>query len=129
MLAYTVADELIILESNSKSEDRDDNLDNTLAFNTRDSEQLSHDALEIINTNQNWEVNKIIGKKYVNGVLHYLVKWCPTLEPVHLLEHAKELVDEFEARRLVERKDKKGHMRSGIKRGNQAVIEADVSGS
>jgi hypothetical protein len=60
-------------------------------------------------------------------VLHYLVEWCPTLEPVHSLEHAKELVDEFEVRLLALRKDKV-QMGPGVKRDGQAVMEADVSG-
>jgi hypothetical protein len=47
--------------------------------------------------NQKWEVRKVISKEYVEGVLHNLAEWCPTLEPQHSLGHAKELVDEFEA--------------------------------
>jgi hypothetical protein len=50
-----------------------------------------HDA------NHEWEVRKVIGKEYVDGVLNYLVEWCPTLEPQHSLGHAKELVDKFES--------------------------------
>jgi hypothetical protein len=51
----------------------------------------------VIDDNQDWEARKIIGKEDVDGVLHYLVEWCPTLVPKHLLGHAKELVDDFEA--------------------------------
>jgi hypothetical protein len=58
---------------------------------------------EVTDTRRDWEVRKIIGKEYVDDVLHYLVEWCPTLEPVHSLEHAKELV---EARLLVLHEDK-----------------------
>ena len=58
-------------------------------------------------TSRGGDVREFIGKEYVD-VLHYIVEWCPTLEPVHSLEHAKELVDEFEARKLALRKDKKG---------------------
>jgi hypothetical protein len=64
---------------------------------------------EVNDTSWEWDVRDFIGKEYVN-VLHYIVEWCPTLEPVHSLEHAKELVDEFEARLPALRKDKKGRV-------------------
>ena len=64
-------------------------------------------CLEVNNTSRGWDVREFIGKEYVD-VLQYIVEWCPTLESVHSLEHAKELVDEFEARLLALRKDKKG---------------------
>jgi hypothetical protein len=51
---------------------------------------------ELDDTSQDWQVREVIGKEYVHGVLHYMVEWCPTLQPVHSLEHAKELVDEFD---------------------------------
>jgi hypothetical protein len=41
MLAYTIADEPIILESDSRSEDRDDN------FRILDSKEVGHDALDL----------------------------------------------------------------------------------
>jgi hypothetical protein len=50
----------------------------------------------VTDASRDWDICRTIGKDYVDGVLHYLVKWCPTLEPVHSLGHAKELVDEFE---------------------------------
>jgi hypothetical protein len=56
-------------------------------------------------------------------VLHYLVEWCPTLEPEHSLGQAKELVDEFEAQLRAQRKVENG------RRGEQAAVEAAVSGS
>lgn len=87
--------------------------------------QLSPDVNE---TSRDWEVREVIGKEYVDGVLHYMVKWCSTLEPVHSLEHAKELVDEFEARLRARRKDKEGRVQLGLKRGGQSVMGADVSG-
>jgi hypothetical protein len=70
-------------------------------------------------TSKDCEVREVIGKEYVDGVLHYMVKWCPTLEPVHSLEHAKELVDEFEAQLRALHKNKGGR---------QSVMGADVSG-
>lgn len=85
-------------------------------------------CLEVTDTNRDWEVRKIIGKEYVDGVLHYLVKWCPTLEPVNSLEHAKELVDEFEAQLIALRMDKEGRKGLGVKRDGQSVVGAEVSG-
>lgn len=54
-------------------------------------------------------------------MLHYMMEWCPTLQPVHSLEPAKEPVDEFEARLLVLRKDKKGRVAPGVKRDRQMM--------
>jgi hypothetical protein len=51
-----------------------------------------------MDTNQDWEVRKIIDKEDTDGVLHYFVEWSATLVPGYLLGHTKELVDEFEAR-------------------------------
>jgi hypothetical protein len=69
-----------------------------------------------------------IGKEYVDGVLHYSVKWCPTLEPVHSLEHAKERADEFEARLIALCMDKEWRKGPGVKRDGQSMMGADVSG-
>jgi hypothetical protein len=85
-------------------------------------------SLELDDTSRDWEVREVIGKEYVHGVLHYMVEWCPTLQPVHSLEHAKELVDEFEARLLALRKDKKGRVGLGVKRDRQMMMGGDVSG-
>jgi hypothetical protein len=52
----------------------------------------------VIDGNEDWEVRKVISKEDVDGALYYLVEWCLTLVPEHLLGHAKELIDEFEAR-------------------------------
>jgi hypothetical protein len=84
-------------------------------------------AAQVINANQDWEVRKIIGKEDVDGVLYYLVEWSPTLVPKHLLGHAKEPVDEFEARLRAQRGVKNGRG-AGLKRGEQAGREADASG-
>lgn len=40
-------DKPIVLDSDSRSEHRDDNLDNTYAFSTLDGEQPSHEALDL----------------------------------------------------------------------------------
>ena len=213
MLTYTVLDEPIVLESDSRSEGGDENFDTTHAIRTLDCEQPGHDALhleilptslnrsadkcedgdnninnnqsqrpakrqrsaspccepnlhststsplsynesekgsmedinggdrsesisaedglasttrttaatsdcpplldlpvspQMIDTNQEWEARKIIGKENVDGVLHYLVEWCPTLEPEHSLGHAKELLVEFEEKLRARRRVKSG---------------------
>jgi hypothetical protein len=84
---------------------------------------------EVIDANQDWEVRKIIGREDVDGVLHYLVEWCPTLEPEHSLGHAKELVDKFEARLRAQRGAKSGRGRPGLKVRQQAIGQANASGS
>jgi hypothetical protein len=84
-------------------------------------------AAQGIDADEDWEVRRIIGKEDIDGVLHYLVEWSATLVPGHLLGHAKELVDEFEAR-LQAQRGVKNAPGAGLKRGEQAVIEADASG-
>ena len=59
-----------------------------------------------------WDVREIIGKEDLDGVSYYLVDWHPTLLPVHSLGHAKELVDEFEARIRAQRGFKRGGLGS-----------------
>jgi hypothetical protein len=76
---------------------------------------------EATDTNRDWKIRKIIGKEYVHGVLHYLVEWCPTLEPAHSLEHMKELVDEFEARLIAMRMDKERRKEPAVKRDGQSM--------
>jgi hypothetical protein len=78
--------------------------------------------------NQDWEVRKIIGREHVDGVLHYLVEWCPTLEPEHSLGHAKELVDEFEAQLRVLRGVKSGRGELGLKVRKHMTLESNRSG-
>jgi hypothetical protein len=81
----------------------------------------------VIDPSEDWEVCKIIGKEYVDGILHYLVEWCPTREPKHSLGHAKEQVDEFEARLQALRNDK-GRTGPDVKRDGHSVVGAGVSG-
>ena len=52
----------------------------------------------VVNASLEWDVRDIIGKKVVNGEVHYLVDWRPTLVSKHELGNAKERMDEFEAR-------------------------------
>ena len=47
MLAYTFTDKLIVLGSNDRPEDKDNNLNNTHAPIALDSEKLSNDALDL----------------------------------------------------------------------------------
>lgn len=42
---------------------------------------------ELAYSSQDWEVREVIGKEYIDGVLHYMVEWCPTLVPEHSLGH------------------------------------------
>jgi hypothetical protein len=83
---------------------------------------------QVIDADRDWEVRQIIGKEDVDGVLHYLVDWYPTLLPEHSLGHAKELVDKFEARLRAQREANNGRGGQGLKRGERAVVEADASG-
>jgi hypothetical protein len=89
--------------------------------------QLCLDKID--DANQDWEVCKIIGREHVDGVLHYLVEWCPTLEPEHSLGHAKELVDEFEAQLLSRRGFRNESEVMGLKRGARVVVNSEASDS
>jgi hypothetical protein len=82
----------------------------------------------IDDANKDWEVRKIIGREHVDGVLHYLVEWYPTLEPEHSLGHAKELVDEFEAQLLSRRGFRNESEVMGLKVRKQVMLEANASG-
>jgi hypothetical protein len=82
----------------------------------------------IHDTDEEWEVRKIIGKEYVDGVLHYLVEWCPTLEPQHSLGHAKELVDKFESQLRAHHGAKSARGRLDSKMKKQMALESDVFG-
>jgi hypothetical protein len=63
---------------------------------------------QVIDADCDWEARKIAGKEDVDGVLHYVVDWYPTIMPGHSLGHAKEKVDKYEARIRVQRKVKNG---------------------
>ncbi|KAH9203115.1 hypothetical protein DL95DRAFT_399665 [Leptodontidium sp. 2 PMI_412] len=83
---------------------------------------------QVIDADRYWEVRKIVGKEYINGVLHYWVDWYPTPEPEDSLEHAMELVDDFEAQLQGQCGVKAGRGRPGLKRGEREVVEVDASG-
>jgi hypothetical protein len=111
--------------------------DNIIISTARTTPELSVSASlrkpqlspELEDSSQAWEVRQIIGKEYVDGVLHYMVEWCLTLQPEHSLENAKELVDEFEARLRALRKDKERRVGPSVKRDRQLTMEGDVSGA
>jgi hypothetical protein len=83
----------------------------------------------VIDADQDWEVCQIIGREYVDSVLHHLVDWHLTLEPKYLLGHAKELVDEFEAQLEEERRAKDGSGLSTLKMKQKATRQVTASGS
>jgi hypothetical protein len=66
---------------------------------------------EVVDTDQEWEIRDIIGKGDVDGVVHYLVEWNPTLVPKYALENAKEMVNKFEARLRAQVRQEKGRGR------------------
>jgi hypothetical protein len=43
-----------------------------------------------------WETYKLVGRKVVNGEMHYKVRWEDTWMPESELAHANDLIDEFE---------------------------------
>ena len=63
---------------------------------------------------EKWEVEKILNKKKMRGVNRYLVRWkkftaeSNTWEREEDLEHARELVDEFEGRLSIEARRQEG---------------------
>jgi hypothetical protein len=116
-------------ESKCSSEDR--NLASTARTSPVMFESASPTAPKlspIHDANEEWEVQRIIRKEYVDGVLHYLVEWCPTLEPQHSLGHAKELVDEFESQLRGHRGTKSGRGGLGLKIKKQMALESDAFG-
>lgn len=63
---------------------------------------------EVAVANQEWEIRDIVGKEDVDGVVHYLVEWIPTLVPKYALKNAKETVNRFEAGLHAQATQKKG---------------------
>jgi hypothetical protein len=53
-----------------------------------------------------WEIRNIIGKRTIDGVVHYWVDWDPTWMCGSELKGARELIEEFEAR--LQRGNEKG---------------------
>jgi hypothetical protein len=46
-----------------------------------DDVERSEEVAQVVDANQEWEICNITGKEDVNGVVHYLVEWNPTLMP------------------------------------------------
>lgn len=78
-------------------------------------------AAQAVDASLDWEVRDIIGKRVVDGDVHYLVDWRPTLVPEHALGNVKELVDEFEARFRAQLTSETGLGGLGLKQGERAV--------
>jgi hypothetical protein len=117
-----------------KNDDGTDNIsmDTDLASTARTTPALESvplsESQQLIDADSDWEVRQIIGREDVDGVLHYLVDWVPTLLPKHSLGGLKEMVDKFEAQLRAQRPVKNGRGGPGLKRGKRAVVQADASG-
>ena len=117
-----------------KNDDGTDNIsiDTDLASTARTTPVLESvplsESQQLIDADSDWEVRQIIGREDVDGVLHYLVDWVPTLLPKHSLGGLKEMVDKFEAQLRAQRPVKNGRGGPGLKRGKRAVVQADASG-
>ena len=77
----------------------------------------------VIDANQEWEIRDIIAKEDVDGVMHYLVEWSPTLMPKYTLGKAKGLVNKFEAR-LRAQGMRWGEQKRGRRRPSKAAKKA-----
>ncbi|CZT11993.1 uncharacterized protein RAG0_15992 [Rhynchosporium agropyri] len=122
--------------SDSEKDSEEDNrtlsisLDARLTSSTRStpaSEVTSPTELEVCpvltDVDLDWDIREIIGKEDLDGVLYYLVDWHPTLLPVHSLGHAKELVDEFEARIRAQRGSKRCGLGSNTRQKAGVKVE------
>jgi hypothetical protein len=93
-----------------------------------DNIEGSEEEAQVVNANQEWEIHNIIGKEDVDGIVHYLVEWNPTLMPAHELKNAKELVNKFEARLQAQARQENGRGRpSLLKAGQRAILKAHAT--
>jgi hypothetical protein len=84
-----------------------------------------------VDSRQEWEIRDIIGKEDVDGVLHYWVKWEPTLVPKYELKKAKRLVEKFEARLRAQGRQKVGKSRGKLltlREGNNRTMRVSMEG-
>jgi hypothetical protein len=82
---------------------------------------------EVVDADQEWEIRDIIGKEDVDGVVHYLVEWNPTLVPKYTLKNAKEMVNKFEARLRAQGRQEKGRGRPPqSKVGQRTMLEGQA---
>jgi len=77
-----------------------------------------------VDSKQEWEVRDIIGKEDVDGDVHYLVKWNPTLVPKYALKNAKEMVNKFEARLRAQARQE--HGRGRLPQSKRTILEAQA---
>jgi hypothetical protein len=83
---------------------------------------------EVVDANQEWQIRDMIGKENVDGVVHYLVEWNPTLVPKYALKNAKEMVDKFGARLRAQARQEKGTRRPPqSKVGQRTMLEAQAT--
>jgi hypothetical protein len=80
---------------------------------------------EVANGKQEWEIEDIVGKEDVDGVVHYLVEWRATLMPKYELGKAKSLVEKFEARLRAQGRQR-GRKRRGRLHPSMAGKQVDV---
>jgi hypothetical protein len=85
-----------------------------------------------VNCDQEWEIQDIIGKEVVDGVVHYWVQWEATLLPEHESPKTKALVKKFEARRRAQarQKDVDAEGQGNVpvwKAGRQAIMGASIT--
>ncbi|KFA55213.1 hypothetical protein S40293_11499 [Stachybotrys chartarum IBT 40293] len=66
----------------SASKNNDIDLDHCIIVATANTSS----SPKIANVHGNWEIDEIIGKELITGVLHYLVRWKSTLMPNHEIE-------------------------------------------
>ncbi|KAI5465225.1 hypothetical protein BGZ63DRAFT_422165 [Mariannaea sp. PMI_226] len=59
-------------------------------------------AAVVSNMDMEWEIGNLLGKEVIDGVVHYLVAWKPTLVPEHEI-NAPELIRSFEEKFQVRR--------------------------
>ena len=68
----------------------------TKSFLTRSADPESTDSGSTDSeSEQEWEVRKIIGRRVQNGEPHFLVDWAPTWMPESELDGSRELIDMF----------------------------------
>jgi hypothetical protein len=74
---------------------------------------------------QEWEIRDIIGKEDIDGVVHYLVEWNPTLVPKYALKNAKVMVNKFEARLQVQARQEKVRCRRRQSKVGQQIMREE----
>jgi hypothetical protein len=92
-----------------------------------DDRERPEQMAEVVDADQEWEICNIVGKEDVDGVVHYLVEWNPTLVPKYVLKNAKEMVNKFEARLRAQARQEKGRgrlLQSMV--GQRTMLEAQA---